>query len=351
MGPKIAANLGLGERNPGLAGYGGVRVMSPPEHEGPIIMAKRGDSRPEAESNNNWIRQHTMPDLAKKLDIPELPMHHEGFDFYGAAVAFFIKNSEIRGDDLHVLAARVFDKILTKNRAGKTPVEDYIRRYRLQEAEGRPIQPFDRYFNMFINDKRKGLGWKVLRDFSRQQQKHRAVPIGQGRTEWPGEESVTEESLPSRELSPEKEFWFREENPKKERVMSVEIPERLREHRNGQGYVEIWDLMRDAEKKGEKYTDQQIANFLNSMQIPPPGKEETAPGVGMGEGAVPGTEEGEEAEVPGEIREWTRGAVARSRTIIVKEARKVMREYRVDEESILMASRKKGFRFGPAFRG
>jgi hypothetical protein len=286
-------------------------------------MAKRRNTWDVGESYNSQIRSEIMPPLAEQLKLDKLPMYHEGFNFWRAAVAFFVKNSDLDGADLHDAASDVISKILSPTKTGKpAPIDDYVRRYREQQAAGGAIQPFDRYFNMSIAG-RRGKGWNVLRDFSRSREKHRALPIERGRGDLGQGNLVLEESLPQfREPSPFEALRFKEETPKREKALEAKekalkaVPDYLKGLRAGAEVEQMWEMLQEEERTGKKLTLQAMAGILDSMGIPGP------------------TEYGD----------WDTNAVFRLRRKVHKIVRDFMEREGVDWESISLGSRV-GFRF------
>lgn len=265
------------------------------------------------EGLNRWIHAEVMPEIAEELGLDELPMGRQDFNFYAYAARTLASSAGLSQVDAEVRANDFISHIFTHIPKNKTrpSVYDYIRRYQKQAASGVVPQKFDGYFRMNLRREIANIFEERRRHVNRP--KVWSIDRGLGSGE---EGDIGEEFLPqSSEPSPYEVLRFKEENPKKEKALAA-VPKVLSDHRNGAAYVEMWDLMQKEKEGGKKYTDANMANVLNSMQIKP-------------EGGAP---------------EWTGGAVAKSRYIIIELAKKVMREYKVDPESIFGS--RNGFRFG-----
>jgi hypothetical protein len=254
-----------------------------------------------------------MPEIVEELGLDELPMGKQDFNFYTYAARTLARATGLPIGDAEDRANDFIEHIFTHIPKKKTrpSVYDYIRRYQKQVAAGSAPQTFDGYFKMNLSREIANIFNERKRFLNRP--KIWSIDRGVGSGE---EGDIGEWFLPqSSEPSPYEVLRFQEENPKKEKAFAA-VPKMLSDHRNGAAYVEMWDLMKKQRETGKKYTDDNIANILNSMQLEP-------------EGGAP---------------EWTGGAVAKSRYIILELVRKLMREYKVDPESIFGS--RNGFRFG-----
>jgi hypothetical protein len=265
---------------------------------------------------NDGIRDEIMPPLAKKLGLDELPMHHEDYNFFGAAISFFLKNSNLQEANLFDAASDVISAIISPTPTGKpAPVEDYVRRYQQQKDAGGPIQPFDRFFSMSVSQYPRGKGWAVLKKIGYEREKYKAVPIEQGGG---GEDLITEETLPeSHERSPYESLVLEEETPKREKALAA-VPDYLKDQRAGAAAEQMWVMLQENERTGQVLKLKEMANILNSMGIPGPTK----------------------------YGDWDESATFKLQRKVRKMVFDFMEREGVDMGSITLASRsRKGFRF------
>lgn len=273
----------------------------------------RGGRAAEGQATNAWIRAVPMREMAERLGLDELPMRQPGFRFYEHAI-YHLKQLGFEGQEKEHWALQViqtlFFNIGKRAKGPEGPIYRYVRWYKKRVAKGLKPQPFDEYFKYAFRQKAFTARTRWLRQ---KQKSGLSINYTMGGEE---EGGVGEEFFPeSREPSPYEVLRAKEENPKKEKALA-EVPQMLVEHRNGAAYETIWDLMQKQKETGKKYTDENMANILNSMQI----------------------------KAPGETAEWNGGAVSRARYTIHELVRKHLKERGIDWESISAA--RKGFRFG-----
>jgi hypothetical protein len=271
-------------------------------------MDNRGGAAAEGQAMNAWIRETPMRQMADQLGIPELPMRQAGFDFYTHAV-HHLKQMGFAGQELyhaaHEVIQTLFFNIGKRARSVEGPIYKYVKWYEDQIGDGVKPQPFDEFFKYAFRQKANTQLKKLL-----SRKKKRGLSIDYG-SQGQDEGGVSEDFLGvSEEPSAEEAYAEKEESEKRAEVFK-QIPTMLSEHRLGDKYVSVWNLMRKNYKLAE------IAEELNVRGI-------LAPGGG----------------------EWGTGSVHKVRNQVYGMVKRFLEQQGIDWESIIASRSRNGFRFG-----